>query len=140
MDLSNYDIIYSIITNASAVEGPSAGAALALVTIAALEDRQLNPNVMITGTVKSDGSIGKVGDVFSKAKAAKEFNATTLLVPIGQSVKTNSAYEKQCKNFLVSKLCSSEWETRDINIENEVGIKVIEGHNIEEALNYLVVE
>jgi len=140
INLDNYDITYSIVTNASAVEGPSAGAALALVTIAALENKKLKSNVMITGTIWHDGSIGRVGDVFAKARAAKLFGATTFLVPPGQSVETNREYKKKCKNFLISKVCSSDWETSIVNISDEVGIEVIEVENIEETLSYLVVQ
>ncbi len=39
IDLSKYDIIYSIQANASVIEGPSAGAAMAIATILELENR-----------------------------------------------------------------------------------------------------
>ncbi|MFH0889953.1 MAG: S16 family serine protease [Candidatus Aenigmatarchaeota archaeon] len=138
--LDNYDIVYTIATNASVVEGPSAGAALTIATIAALKNKKLRPDVMITGTINPDGSIGEIGDVFSKAQAAKAVNATTLLVPIGQSVEIKTGYEKTCKNYFVSKVCASTWQTNSLNISELVGINVIEVGNINDALSYLVVE
>lgn len=138
-DLQNYDIVYSIVTNASAVEGPSAGAAIAIATIAALENKKLRDDVLITGTINQDGSIGKVGDVVQKAAAAKSFNATLFLVPVGQSLQTTSGYEKICKGYVVSKICSSRWETRNINITDAAGIKVIEVMDIKDAMKYMVV-
>lgn len=139
-ELQNYDIIYSIVTNASVVEGPSAGAALAIATIAALENKKLRHDVMITGAINPDGSIDKVGDVVQKAAAARSFNATLFLVPAGQSLQTVSGYEKICKSYLVSKICSSLWETRSINLETEAGVKVIEVNDIKEAMGYMVVQ
>lgn len=138
-DLQNYDIVYSIVTNASAVEGPSAGAAIAIATIAALKNNKLRDDVLITGTINPDGSIGKVGDVVQKAAAAKSFNATLFLVPVGQSLQTTSGYEKICKSYLVSKICSSLWETRNINITDAAGIKVIEVTDIKDAMGYMVI-
>ncbi len=139
MDLSRYDIEYSIAINASAVEGPSAGAALAIATIAALEGKTLRPGVMITGTINPDGSIGQIGEFLSKAEAAKEFNATTLLIPQGQSVFVNSGYEKQCNNYILYKTCASLWGTKSTNLSEHTGINVIEVRNIEEVTKYMVI-
>lgn len=71
-----------------AVDGPSAGAATAVATIAALENRKVKENVIMTGTINEDGSIGTVGGVFEKAKAANDAGAELFLVPPGQSVVT----------------------------------------------------
>ncbi len=138
VELSRYDIEYSIATNASAVEGPSAGAALAVTTIAALEGKRLRPDVMITGTINPDGSIGQVGEILSKAEAAKMFNATTFLIPAGQSVFVSRGYEKRCKDYILYKTCASMWETKSANISEQIGIAVIEVKNVEEALRYAV--
>ncbi len=136
--LGNYDIIYSIITNASAVEGPSAGAAIAIATIAALENKTLRHDVLITGTIEPDGSIGKVGDVTQKAAAVKSLNAALFLVPSGQSLPTAIGYEKACKIYFVSKICSSQWMTRSINLEKTAGISVAEVKDITDAMTYMV--
>ncbi|MBI4177535.1 MAG: hypothetical protein HY516_04165 [Candidatus Aenigmarchaeota archaeon] len=138
--LNNYDIVYSIVTNASAVEGPSAGSAIAIATVAALQDKKLRHDAMITGTINPDGSIGKVGDVVQKAAAAKSLNATLFLVPVGQLTQTVSGYEKLCKNYLFSKICSSAWRTREISLEKDVGIRVVEVKDIKDALGYMVIQ
>jgi len=45
VDLSKFDLVYSLENlNASVVGGPSAGAALTIATIAAIENKTLNPN------------------------------------------------------------------------------------------------
>ncbi|MBI2085503.1 MAG: hypothetical protein HYT71_03245 [Candidatus Aenigmarchaeota archaeon] len=140
IDTKNYDIIYSIVTDASAVEGPSAGAAIAIATIAALENKKLRHDVMITGTINADGSIGKVSDIAQKAIAAKNSNATLFLVPIDQSTQTISGYEKICKSYVVSELCSSQWKTTKVNVGKDAGIRVVEVKNIDGAISYMVVQ
>jgi predicted S18 family serine protease len=65
------------------IEGESAGAAVAIALVAAIEGREIRPNVLITGTIENDGSIGSVESVYRKAEAAKKAGATTLLVPPG---------------------------------------------------------
>src|SRR3972149_7032809 len=75
VDLSKVDLTYSIETTAPVIEGPSAGAALTIATIAALENKPLNKSVMITGTINADGTIGDVGAVSAKANAAKDAGA-----------------------------------------------------------------
>ncbi|MFH0948882.1 MAG: S16 family serine protease, partial [Candidatus Aenigmatarchaeota archaeon] len=52
MSMKNYDVIYSIEVNATVVEGPSAGAAMAVTIIGALQNKTLNSSVMITGTIE----------------------------------------------------------------------------------------
>ncbi|MBI1972373.1 MAG: hypothetical protein HYS53_03675 [Candidatus Aenigmarchaeota archaeon] len=139
-NLQDYDIVYSIVTNASAVEGPSAGAAIAVATIAAIENKKLRDGIMITGTINPDGSIGKVGDVLQKAGAAKSSGAKVFLVPVGQSFQTTTGYEKTCKSYLLSKVCSSRWAARNIDIESSAGIEVVEVTGIKDAIIRMVVE
>jgi len=70
------------------IDGPSAGAATTVATIAAIENRTIRQDVVITGTIQEDGSIGPVGGIFEKAKAADNAGARLFLVPSGQSVVT----------------------------------------------------
>lgn len=74
-----------------AVDGPSAGAAAAIITLAAVENKEVKDNVVITGTIKKDGSIGLVGGVAAKAKAAEDAGKDLFLVPKGQYV---TVYER----------------------------------------------
>lgn len=66
------------------ISGGSAGAAMTLAVIAALEDTTLRKNVYITGTINEDHTIGRIGGVRAKALAAKENGAVLFLVPRGQ--------------------------------------------------------
>ncbi|WGI18092.1 S16 family serine protease [Methanonatronarchaeum sp. AMET-Sl] len=66
--------------------GPSAGAAQTLAIISAANEQPLDDEVVITGTIEVDGSIGAVGGVEEKVEAAEEMGFETVLVPEGQSV------------------------------------------------------
>jgi predicted ATP-dependent protease len=69
------------------LSGESAGASFAVAIIANLEGRSIRDDVLLTGAINPDGSIGVVGDVPVKALAAKSAKATMLLVPPGQGVE-----------------------------------------------------
>jgi len=139
LDLSNIDLIYSIETNASVIGGPSAGAALTVATITVLENKTLNPKVMITGTINSDGTIGPVGEIVAKAKAAKDVGATIFLVPGGQAVQTYYMPEEKCQKFGPVTYCTTEYKAKKIDVSKDAGITVKEVSNIDEALKYFLV-
>lgn len=82
-NLSASDVIFSITAEheVTAVDGPSAGALMTLITIAAIEDRAVDPSVTLTGTVDESGHVGAIGGVVEKAKAAKAGGKTTLILP-----------------------------------------------------------
>ena len=67
-----------------AVDGPSAGAAATIATVAAIENKRVKGDVIITGTIGEDHKIGLVGGVAAKAQAANDIGASLFLVPEGQ--------------------------------------------------------
>jgi uncharacterized protein len=138
IDLSEYDIIYSVQANASSVEGPSAGAALGIATILELENITVNKKVTITGTLSDDGKIGKVSGVVAKAEAAKNLGMDMILVPVGEKTYTTYTEEKKCDNYLITEICRTETKTEEVDIEKQIGIKVVEVSNIREALKYFI--
>jgi uncharacterized protein len=140
VNLSNYDIIYNIETDAPSVEGPSAGTALTVATIAAIQKKKINPEVMITGTVNHDGTIGPVGQIMPKAKAARDIGARLLLVPIGQSQEVAYESRKYCEQIGSSQICTDEKVPVNIDIEKETGIDIVEVGSISEALKYFFSE
>ncbi len=137
-DLSHINLIYSIETNASVIGGESAGAALTIATVAALENKTVNPDVMITGTIDLDGSIGPVGAIVAKATAAKEVGAKLFLVPKGQAVQTYYRSEKKCEEIGPITYCRTEYKPERIDVSEKVGITVKEVSNISEALKYVL--
>ncbi len=81
---SDKDFFYIIKGNFPMIGGPSAGAAMAVLTLADLMGIDINSNVSITGTINPDGSIGSVGGVREKVLVAQENGITTFLIPKGQ--------------------------------------------------------
>jgi uncharacterized protein len=137
VDLSKFDLVYSLEKiNATVVEGPSAGAALTIATIAVIEGKELNSKVMISGTINPDGSIGPVGGIIPKAQAAKEVGATIFLVPSGQATQVNYVPEEKCEQIGYFTFCTTTYRKKIENVGKSVGINVIEVENIREAMKY----
>jgi uncharacterized protein len=136
INASGYDIIYSIESNASVVGGPSAGAALAVATMAALRHDSVRSDVVITGTVNDDGTIGQIGGVLEKAQAAKDIGAKVFLVPIGQGEQTSLKPFESCVNRGRMQVCETTYQQQTVNIGKDVGISVIEVANVTEAYKY----
>jgi len=138
IDLSKYDIIYNIRVNATVIEGPSAGAALAVSIIAALENKTLDSETMITGTISSDGTIGRVGAIAQKAAIAKEEGAKKFLVPEGQATDKQTKRERLCSNTGSVQYCEIKYVPKTLNIGESIGIEVIQVSNVQEALKHFI--
>jgi predicted S18 family serine protease len=136
LDINEYDLIYNIHANATVIGGESAGAAITIATIAALQNKSLNEKVMITGRINHDASIGPVSEIVPKAKASKDAGATLFLVPLLQSRDVVYETREHCEKFGPTKICSIEQLPRRINVTNQVGIDVKEVGSVEEALTY----
>lgn len=136
-DIKKIDLIYSIKTdNATLVGGPSAGAALAIATVAALKNKTLPQDIMITGTIGEDGSIGKVGGIIEKAAAAKAIGAKLFLVPKGEGTQVYTKPEEKCSqlgNFL---FCETSYKSIEVSVGESVGIEIKEVGSIESAIKY----
>lgn len=85
-DLGDKDVIFHIrnpYQRVLAIDGSSAGPAMAVALAAALEDRRIREGVLVTGDLRADGSIKSVGGIRLKVEAAKKAGAHTILVPVG---------------------------------------------------------
>lgn len=136
IDMDSVDITYDIVANAALLEGPSAGAAITIATISALEDKPLREDVMITGVINHDGSITSSGKILGKARAAKSVNASIFLVPPYNSEELVLEESLYCRKWGLADHCNVELIPKRINIEEEAGIRVIEVGSLEEALPY----
>lgn len=85
--IKGLDISFSVSSDepVQLVGGPSAGAAMTVLTVAVLDNRRIKNNVAITGEINDDGSIGKVGGLIAKLEAAEKAGKELFLVPPGQS-------------------------------------------------------
>jgi uncharacterized protein len=135
---TNADIVYTIDTEASLIEGPSAGAALTVATVAAMSNRTLDPTVMMTGTINPDGTIGEVGGILEKAKAAKEVGARLFIVPEGQSVQVTYSRQRKCQKIGPVNYCTTSYVPSTVNITQAAGITVIESSTVRDALKYFL--
>ncbi|MEM5779033.1 MAG: S16 family serine protease, partial [Candidatus Aenigmatarchaeota archaeon] len=122
LDMSNYDLFIVIRSDSPAVGGPSAGAAIAIGTIASLLNLSLNPRVIITGTINIDGTIGSVGGILEKARAAAEHNATIFLIPYGQS---------KIQDIDIKEYAKLKWNLTVIEVKDVVeALKYMSGYEI----------
>lgn len=70
------------------VDGSSAGALIAGMIAAGLSDKEINPSVLVTGTISQDGTIGRIGSLEEKTDAAGTFGVETVLVPKSQEFES----------------------------------------------------
>lgn len=73
------------------IDGPSGGAALTVGTIAAIRGDALRPRVVMTGTIAPDGTVGRVGLVPQKLRAAAKDGYRVFLIPVGTQVSFDQA-------------------------------------------------
>ncbi|MFH1587363.1 MAG: S16 family serine protease [Candidatus Diapherotrites archaeon] len=121
-EAGNYDYKFHIISDASVVEGPSAGSAMTLLTISLLQGRNVPKNVSVTGTITPDGFVGPVGGVFEKAKEAARQGIKLFMIPEGeanQTVKNGNTVE----SINLIEYGPKEW-----------GMKIVEVKNIDQLL------
>jgi hypothetical protein len=79
--------------NLEDIGGPSAGMMFALAVVDKLSPGELNGGKFVagTGTIEDDGSVGAIGGITHKAKAAAENGAELFLVPAGNCGEMRSA-------------------------------------------------
>lgn len=83
LDDKNVNIRFDI--DAAQLGGPSAGAAITLALIAAIQNKTVDDDAVITGTIQPDGRLGRVGGILEKALAAGSSGMEYFVVPDGQS-------------------------------------------------------
>lgn len=138
IDINTVDVNYDIRADASTLEGPSAGAAFTITTIAALRDQKLKNDVMITGTINHDGTIGPAGKIFEKASAAKEAGSSVFLVPLGASSEINYTQSEFCYTWGTYNYCQPEFIPEIINVSNDSGIDIVEVETLDDVLKYFL--
>jgi len=133
MDFLRYDFFYTIEAEAPIVGGPSAGGVMTIATIAALKSLSISDSVFMTGMIYPDGSIGPVGGIPEKIRAASNSNAKVFLIPKGQREITT--YEQVIEKRGPFVLRSIEPKTLDlVDFGKELGVDVVEVGSVEEAL------
>ncbi|MCS7119630.1 MAG: S16 family serine protease [Nitrososphaerota archaeon] len=119
------------------VDGPSAGAAITVLLSLMLKGKEPRRDVVITGEIYSDGTIGRVGGIIEKAMAAAMNGATLFLVPEGQSVATIYIQEViQRGPIRIIRYIPQTVNVQEYLREKGYNIKVVEVSNIMAALQY----
>ena len=142
INISNTDIIISFDINGTLIGGPSAGAATTVASIAAMEGKNVRPDVAITGTIGEGGYIVQVSGVFEKAVAAEKNGMTLFLVPKGQ--KKVIYYEQQIeeRDIFGFSFTRVYYTPKEIALDEymEGQMKVEEVSTIGEAVTYMIAE
>jgi len=143
VSFANTDVVITMIAgeDVDVVDGPSAGAAITLAIIAAVQNVKLNSTVFITGTINPDGAIGKVGGLVEKAVAAAKSGGKLFLVPKGQSVVPVWV---RVRRQLTPGIVVERLETRVISLEDYLRnegyrIHVVEVENVFQAYKLFTV-
>jgi len=140
MSLTGTDTIFSIMAEEPipAVDGPSAGALMTLLTIAALENSTVNDSVTLTGTIDSEGNVGPISGVIEKAEAAKAGGKTLILFPRENDELVSYSYVKRDVGPLTVIERKPEFIDTEEFIEENIGIDVEFVDTIEDVVRYAV--
>ncbi|MFA5745814.1 MAG: S16 family serine protease [archaeon] len=124
-----YDYFFEIQSVASSIDGPSAGAAMALLITSMLNDKDLSGKVSITGTITEDGYVGDVGGIAAKAKKANDVGIKLFMIPAGsrRQAITNDSGNSQLVDL--PEYAYTTW-----------GLKVVEVETIEDIKKYAVMD
>ena len=139
-DLSNKDIIFSISAQneneLQAVDGPSAGMAMTVLLVLEIQGKPINDQILLTGTIQPDGTIGPVGGVPQKAEAAGKHGAKIFIVPKGESTTFVQECTEKKEGAFYFRNCRSE--PRDLSpiLEEKYGMKVVEATDLKSVLEY----
>jgi predicted S18 family serine protease len=144
MNLTNVDFYYGIVADSNLVGGRSAGAAIAVSTIALVRNESLRNDTLITGTVETDGRIGVVGMILPKATVAKANGYKLLLVPVGEGNTTKQnetcSTETTMVNGVPYKIQQCHSVSIEVEVSHEVGIEVREVSTVMEAYGIMKVK
>ncbi len=117
-DCKKFDFVYTIRAGSYIIGGPSAGAPIAVLTMALLEGYTPDKSIALTGTINSGGYIGPVSGIKEKIDAAAAAKLKLVLIPSGTRMGKDEANE-----------------TLDlVDYGSRIGIQVKEVVDIEDAL------
>jgi uncharacterized protein len=119
------DFFYTLRSDAPLLGGPSAGASVAVITIALIDNLKLDDKTAMTGTINSGGVIGHVSGIKYKIDAAYQHGIKKVLIPYGE---TNYTFEENLGNQ------SNNITIDFIEYGKDLGIEVIYVKNLNEAI------
>ncbi|WP_434088473.1 SepM family pheromone-processing serine protease [Carnobacterium inhibens] len=131
VDNTSIETEIPVAINAGEIGGPSAGFMFALQIYTQLTGKNLRDGNEIagTGTIESDGTIGRIGGIDKKVVAASEEGATIFFAPddtIDPVIKAN--YPEMMTNYQEALEAAKEIDTE---------MKIIPVKNFQDAIDYL---
>ncbi len=133
----DYDFMIGLRSPSLIIGGPSAGAVMTVGVIAALLNKTVNDKVAMTGMINPDGTIGPVGGIPEKLKAAAEAGYKIFLIPVGQQI----VYDEKIVREKTPLGYITRIETNKVNLTRlgeKLGVKVIEVATIAQAAKYFL--
>ncbi len=134
------DILFEIKAPSAIVEGPSAGAAMTILAYSLLTGKEPSKDVVITGAINPDGTIGPVGGLIQKLKACAENHIKIFLIPKGERYyEYLQPYKQTYEPFPGVYVVRTGYIRKRVDLValgQKLGVKVIEVGRIEEALPY----
>ncbi|MBU7014406.1 MAG: hypothetical protein HXS52_12565 [Theionarchaea archaeon] len=130
----HYDFFITVRSDSPIIGGPSAGGAMTVAIIASLQGWELSSDVVMSGTINPDETVGPVGGLYQKAQAASEI-AHTFLVPDGQ---TTIVVEEQTTRTQgpFTYITTSQKQLDLVEEGKAMGLQVKEVYDIREAVYY----
>lgn len=127
VDEKSYDFYYIIEVGSPIIGGPSAGGALTVATIAAMNNWKIKPGIAMTGMIDPDQTIGPVGGIPFKLEAAAAKNTTLFLVPRGQLIVniTNTTPQRRGP-FITTQTNVETVNLNDLGKKLKVSVKEID--------------
>ncbi len=134
VDCNRYDFFYTITADSSIIGGPSAGAAISVLTFSLIKNAPLKEDIAITGTINSGGVIGPVGGLKAKIGAAQEAGIKKVLIPIGESID-NGNESLSANESINQTLGNGTEEEFSLNkVRKEFNIEIKEASTLDDAL------
>jgi len=136
------DFIVTFDTNATLIGGPSAGGAISIATLAALEHKEVRQDVAMTGGIDENGNILPVGGLVEKITVAAKQGIKTVLIPDGQGNITVYETTKETQTIGDYQYVRITIVPKKIDLikygQDALNIKVREVSTIDEAAGYLL--
>ncbi len=126
-NLTNLDVVYNIKADASFVDGPSIGGAMAISLISLVENKSINNQTSITGSIDEKGVIGPASGIEQKADALKKENFEKLLVSDQVALPRDHVRKKSCSYIEGKEYCKIDYV--------EEGDLIISGLNIKSVMD-----
>ena len=133
------DVIFSVEAQdqVPAVDGPSAGALMTALVIAALENQTPRQDITLTGTIDPQGHVGAIGGILEKSQAAKASGKSTLLLPRENAQLVQyTEITRSIGGFTFVQRIPTVVDAKEY-VESEVGITVTYVDSIRDVEQYL---